>query len=301
MIKRKEGGRMHKQCFDCDRRQVHKIIEILDLDKEEQKELNNKTNAYLEKCNQEKTNPEIMGELWKIIKNCTYIQDPYYQIKQYYNHELFLQKEKIHEIIHQSNTLFYTALKISILGNIIDFSPNHSFDMESLMERIRSVEDIILSIDDSDLLYKELESAKTVLYIGDNCGELVLDKIFIEILHEIFPDIDFYYGVRGCPIVNDNTRKDALSIGMDEVAIIKDNGDGSLGTVLNRTGKGFQTLFYQSDVIISKGQGNYEGLMNNGHEHLFFLFMAKCSVIATPLGVPLQGILCMKNRNEQQE
>lgn len=141
-----------------------------------------------------------------------------------------------------------------------------------------------------------MKSAKSILYLGDNCGEIVLDKIFIELLSKEYPTCKVYYGVRGKPIVNDVTIEDALEVKMNEVATVISNGDGALGTVLKNTSTQFKQVFQQVDIVICKGQGNYEGLLGINKENVFFLFMAKCELVAKPVGVKTMSIVCMKNR-----
>lgn len=145
-------------------------------------------------------------------------------------------------------------------------------------------------------MLEELRKAHTLLYIGDNCGEVVLDKVFIDVIKEVCPDLTVYYGVRGKPIVNDVTIDDAVMAGMNNSAIIISNGDISLGTVIERTSNDFKMIYDKADIVMCKGQGNYEGMLKSRKDNLFFLFMAKCRIVAEPLGIPVMSIVCLKNR-----
>ena len=285
---------MQKECFICDRKQVHKIQQILSLSESEEKELEVIVDNYLKSVDMKKTNPEVMGEIWKLISHYTGNDNPYQSVKNFYNQEVLKVEDEVYHLIDSSDNIYETAIKICIVGNLIDFSANHQFDMDILKGMIQDILNKKLSIDDSNLLKKDLSKAKTVLYLGDNCGEIVLDKIFITILKRIYPDIHFYFGVRGLSIINDVTFDDALEVKMNEVATIVSNGDGSLGTVLTKTSQEFQNLFNQADVVICKGQGNYEGLFLENKKSLYFMFMAKCEIVAKPLGLETLSIVCMK-------
>ena len=109
------------------------------------------------------------------------------------------------------------------------------------------------------------------------------------------PHIKIYFGVRGTAVVNDSIEEDAYDVKMDEYATIISNGDQSLGTVLSRTSQEFQNVYHQADVIISKGQANYESLSEE-KENIYFLLMVKCEVISQYIGVPIQSMICMKNK-----
>ncbi|WP_041139493.1 damage-control phosphatase ARMT1 family protein [Beduini massiliensis] len=289
---------MNKACFECDRQQMLKISRFLNLEKQMQEKLLTTADSILTQCDMSKTNPEIMAGIWEEVTQILGNKDPYEKVKQYYNTFMMSMSETIRQEILNSNDPFLVALKIAITGNLIDFAAKHTFNEETVQEILRNAEKTQLAIDDSAELKRQLGAAKTLLYLGDNCGEIVLDKLFIEWLKTQYPDLTFYYGVRGKPIVNDVTLKDAADVHMEEVATVISNGDGALGTVLKRTSPEFQKIFDQADLVLCKGQGNYEGLLGNPKENLFFMFMAKCELVAQPLGVQRLGIVCLKNRKQ---
>jgi uncharacterized protein with ATP-grasp and redox domains len=146
------------------------------------------------------------------------------------------------------------------------------------------------AIDDSLELKRALSEAKTVLYLGDNCGELVFDKLFIEtIMHP-----NLIYAVRGEPVINDVTLEDACYVGMDRVADLVSNGYDAPSTLLEHCSPEFLEVFNRADVIISKGQGNLEGLLGKTDKEVYFLLMVKCEVIADALGVKKGGFVVRK-------
>lgn len=150
-------------------------------------------------------------------------------------------------------------------------------------------------------MYEKLKKADTLLYLGDNCGEIVFDKVFIEYLKDIFPNLKIFYGVRGRPIINDGTLEDAEMVGMREVAKVLDNGDGAPGTVIEDVREEFRRLFYGADIVIAKGQGNYETLSGTDREEVYLLFMAKCGVVAKKIGVETMSLIRMKSTNSLKE
>ena len=281
-------------CLGCNINQVIKISNVLNLSRNDEEKIIRDILGYLSIANYSKCNPEIMGEIWEIICSSINNNNPYKSIKNHYNTEMAKMYNEIITIIEKSNDKFFTCLKIAITGNLIDFAAKHVFKIEDLKEKINDSKNIQLAIDHSMRLYQKLKQAESLLYLGDNCGEIVLDKIFMEYIKKEFPGIKIFYGVRGKPIVNDVIREDALMINMNSVAEVIDNSDGSLGTVIKRTSEQFKRIFYTADIIISKGQGNYESLLTIDRGGIFFLFMVKCEPVAETLGVDIMSVICFE-------
>lgn len=291
--------KLNLNCITCNINQAIKVMELSTVDKNKKEEMMREVLKYLSSADYTKCNPEVMAGTWDIILKYIENDNPYEDIKKYYNMEVLKMTEAIESLIENSNNKFNTALKIAIAGNIIDFAAKHNFDFEMLKKNLMNIEEINLAIDDSRDLYERLKAAKSVMYLGDNCGEICLDKLFIKYIKNEFPNIKIYFGVRGKVIVNDVTYDDAQMVGMQEVADIIENGDGSLGTVIDRVSVEFKEKFYNADVIIAKGQGNYESLNETDKENVFHLFMAKCELISNPLGIKNFSIVCVKNRPSQ--
>lgn len=233
--------------------------------------------------------PEVVGDSNEIIKAHVGCIDPYKEVKDRYN-RMFL--EKMPEYAKNISD-FSDAVKYAIAANIIDFNPIH-INVHEEMERVFSkISELTLTIDDRASLEADIKYAKTVLYLGDNCGEICFDKLLIEHIKRLNHNCCVYYAVRGAAVINDNTYEDALSVKMDDVATVISNGDHSPGTVLSRVSKEFLELFASADVVISKGQGNFETLEGCGRE-IYFMLMAKCPVVAEALSVPLRSLLCKK-------
>lgn len=232
--------------------------------------------------------PPVMGrELHRMIRASLKNGDPYLEIKEKYNRMLLELYPSFKKMVEQSDSPFDTAMRLAIGGNVIDFGAKYQYDV---METIQQALEQDLSVDDSASLKKAVAGAKRLLYIGDNCGEIVLDKLFLEHL-----DVEEkIFVVRGGPVINDITLEDARYVGMEEVANVLTTGDDSPGAVWENTSAEFRKHFMEADVVISKGQGNLEGLMEVKHKQLYFMLVTKCELIADLMGTIKGGFIVRK-------
>lgn len=289
--------KMKDKCLPC---LVNQVIKVADITKAKNREqILHEVFAYLSKVDFNKTNPEISGETFRILKKHLKNEDPYLEVRNYYNDLLMKLSKTYEEKIIASEDSFYQAMKYAVIGNIIDFNPIHNSTMEEIMDFINQADGLGFQINDMNQLKQEIKNAQSILYLGDNCGEICFDKVFIKEIKKYNPDVNVYFGVRGEPVINDSIETDAYAVGMDEYASIVSNGDGSLGTVLERTSEAFQSIFEQADVIIAKGQANYECLSECEKVGIYFLLMTKCEVIAEDIGVPVKSLICMKNKEKK--
>lgn len=231
----------------------------------------------------EKSPPELGKELHLLIQRVSGNPDPYLKIKQEYNSALFARYDEFKQRVDNSPHPFNTALRFAIAGNIIDFGPGHSIDIDKTLEQVMTSD---FAMDDSAELEDAIRTAKSILYIGDNAGEIVFDRLFLETINH--PNV--WFGVRGGPIINDALEADARFVGIDKFAKILSSGDNAPGTILEDTSPEFKKIFAEADLVIAKGQGNYEGL-NTSNRDVFFLLMAKCIEVAKSIGVPIFSFL----------
>jgi len=288
--------KLQSECVTCIIAQVKNVTNMFHLSEEARKAAMDDTHAYLAQANYEGCTPESMGELWQILLQHVGGSDPYAAIKSLCNQEAMKMLPETREKIARAKEPFTVALKYAIAGNLIDYGLEHPVSLEEQNAQIDAIAATSFSIDDSDNLRSVLAQAKTMLYLGDNAGEIVFDKLLIEQIRAYYPMIDISFVVKGSAVLNDVTRIDADEVGMHEVAHVIDNGDASPGTVLPRTSEAFQRAFAQADVVLSKGQGNFESLSGVEKENLFFLFTAKCDTVCVEAGVPKLSIVCMENR-----
>jgi len=237
-----------------------------------------------------------MKLLFDMIKRHTNNPDPYKETRNYYNTLFMKMLPEFERKIEQAENSFMLAIRYAIVGNIIDFNPIHNTLLENIYDCFEKMEQLELAINDSHALMKDISNAGTLLYLGDNCGEICMDKILLKKIKEQNPNVKLFFGVRGKPVVNDSISEDAYSVGIDEYAEVVDNGDGSLGTVLNRTSPAFKEVYNNADIVIAKGQANYECLSEE-NKNIYFLLMTKCEVIAKDIGVEEKKMICMKNKS----
>ncbi len=222
--------------------------------------------------------PEITRELNNTFCKIIGVSDLFAKEKESSNRiALQLYKEWKPKVTASGNP-FNLALRLAIAGNIMDYGANNSFDVHQTIDLVMNTN---FAIDNSVLLQQKIREAKSVLYIGDNAGEIVFDKLFIETLNHK----QLTYAVRGAPVLNDATLSDATEIGIETVAKVISNGYDAPSTVLEKCSKEFREVYNSSDLIIAKGQGNLEGLITEHDPRIFFLLMVKCDVIGEILNV----------------
>ncbi|MBO5354165.1 MAG: DUF89 family protein [Lachnospiraceae bacterium] len=282
--------KINEQCLSCLVNQAVKTANLVQAENKE--ELYKKIFASMSTMDFSKTNPEIVGENYRLIKQHTGCEDPYKETKRYYN-QFFLEHMGEYEKKIQS---IEEAVKYAIVANIIDFNPVHSNVEADIEHYFSSIDELELTINDVDSMINDIHQAKNMLYLGDNCGEICFDKLLIKQIKLLNPRCTIYFGVRGEAVVNDNTEEDAYLVGMDEVATIISNGDFSLGTILPRTSPEFQRIYQKADVVIAKGQANYESLSEE-KKNIYFLLMTKCKVIAEDIGVQEKALVCLRRQS----
>jgi damage-control phosphatase, subfamily I len=291
-IKEKEEVIADYRCYFCFARAFERLIENDNLQPKVKKQFANEMFGLFNDVKYDFSIPEMSRELHVLLKQYSNNPDPYQKEKKHSNDLVLGMYPELKDTIFKSDNYFDTALRLAIAGNIIDFGISNTFDLHSTIDKVLNSE---FAIDDSLHLKQSLSKAKTVLYLGDNCGEMVFDKLFIEtIMHP-----NLIYAVRGAPVINDATLDDAKYVGIDLVADVISNGYDAPSTLLNHCSSEFLEVFNRADVIISKGQGNLEGLLGKTNKEVYFLLMVKCEVIADVLGVKKGDFVVMKNNPER--
>ena len=290
---------MKVSCKDCNIEQMHRLAEMLSLPGDDEAELariaRDIVATYDDEPNYE-DNPASMGDIWRAISPVIGTDDPYRATKRRYNDvTIALASEANEQVRHAANPA-QLALRFAAVGNLIDFGPNLPFDEDTLRRMLAEAPGMSFAIDDTADLIERARSARTLLYLADNCGEVALDKLLLAELSRENPHLEVVYAVRELPIMNDVTRDDAEQAGMADVARVITNGDRGRtpGTYLPRCSQEFRDAFERADVVIAKGQGNLETLYRQEREGLFFMLMTKCSLIAGLCGCPRMSIVCME-------
>ena len=229
--------------------------------------------------------PELALAMHQTVKKHSKKPDPYDIIK---SRDIKAAKEVypfLKSFLQEKSDSLYWALKISATGNIIDSAIYNTIDVKGC---VKNEIEKNFSICDIGSFENKLKKAGTVLIIGDNAGETVFDKVLAEYLLRF--GVKVIYAVRNNPIINDTTFKEAYESGLDSCTTIISTGCDAPGAILDKCSNEFINLFNISDLVISKGQGNYEALSDCGR-NMFFLLKAKCPVISKKLGVNINEYL----------
>jgi len=224
----------------------------------------------------ESTPPESGRRVYQKVGAITGNHDPFRELKEESTRKALALYPLLKDRVQASSDRLEAAIRIAIAGNVIDFGPNRAFDLEREIDATLEKEPAIW---DYPAFRDAMSSAHEILYIGDNAGECVFDRILIEELNK-----PVLYVVRDVPVINDATYEDALQAGIDQVAAIVSSGTDAPGTILHTCSSEFRRIYEQAECIISKGQGNYEALSSE-RRPIFFLLKAKCRVIANDIGV----------------
>jgi len=269
-------------CFPCFLRQALEAARMAGADEERQRLILDRTMALLQDASLESKPPEIGDGVHRIVRQLTGDDDPYAAVKAESTREALRLYPRLKALVAEDGDRLERAIRIAIAGNVIDFATGADFDIKEGLERILNQP---FAINDIAAFRKALSEARSVLYLGDNAGETVFDRVLIEAL-----DVPVIYAVKGGPIINDATVDDALAAGLDEVAEVVSTGSDAPGTILSRCSAEFRALYERAELVIAKGQANYETLSGEGGR-LFFLLKVKCPVIARDIGAPVGSIV----------
>jgi len=244
--------------------------------------------SYLRDIPPNATPPDIAYRIHELVREIVAVNDPYQNAKETSTKMALELYPRLKEIVRESDDPLDTAIRISIAGNIIDFGFKE--DIDDLWLTVQDVLNKPYAIDHSNELYHKLEHSEELLFLADNAGETVFDRVLIEEL-----SIPVTYVVKGGPILNDATLEDALAAGIDNSASIINNGSQAPGTIISLCSDDFIHHYQNSSLIIAKGQANYETLSEAG-ENIFCLLQVKCPVIATDIGVPTGSIVVRQSK-----
>jgi len=236
--------------------------------------------------------PPKMGQtIHRLIRETSGRKDPYYEIKKRCNQLALELYPELKNCVKSSLDCFETSVRLAIAGNIIDFGVTGKLNEDSIHTSIR--ESLVQPLNKGGVeeLRDSIEKARNILYLGDNAGEIVFDRILIEEM----PVEKVTFAVRGFPIINDATKEDAKETGLFSLVTVIDNGSDIPGTVLKECSQEFRNCFDKSDLIIAKGQGNYETLSEES-KNISYLFRAKCPVTAKESGHDLGAMVILNKR-----
>ena len=276
-------------CFPCFLDQALRAAKMATNDPAKIKSVLDAVALMLPSISLESTPPEIGRRIYGCVHEITDNRDPYRQIKEESTKEALTLYPYMKTLVEKSKDPLLSAIRMAIAGNIIDFGPNRKFDLKEEIDHTRRK---AFALCDYERFKDDLSRAKSVLYLGDNAGECVFDRVLLETMGK-----PTTYVVREKPVINDATVADAREAGIDGVAELMSSGTDAPGTLLETCNERFLRLYHNAELIISKGQGNYEALSGEKMP-IFFLLKVKCPVIADHLKLK-KGDIVLKGGSAQ--
>lgn len=233
-------------------------------------------------------------ELYSSFWNCP--AEDYTEIKKEFNRFMLGMETALEEKIRNAPDPLEKALLYARIGNYIDFAALSNVNQETVLTLLENSSSQSLDQNEYRIFLQELSSAKRLVYITDNCGEIVLDKLAVKILKEKYPELDITVLVRGYPVINDATMEDAQETGLTDLVKVTDNGSNVAGTWIPGISQAARELLKGADMIIAKGQDNFE-TMNDCGLNVYYLFLCKCDLFQRRFHAEnLQGMFLNERR-----
>jgi uncharacterized protein with ATP-grasp and redox domains len=280
------------ECLPCFFAQVSRTLKSAGIHDDRNRRITGKAAAIIEQASLDQAPARITTLIHRMLRETTGI-DPYRTVKEQYNQIALSMLPRLRQIVAGAPDPLEAGVRLAIAGNIIDFGIFEQFDLDASVEQS-------LQFPLSERAYRRFKDAALastrILYLCDNAGEIVFDRVLIEILHRMGTQVTA--AVKGSPVINDATRADAAAAELSNYAGIIDNGNDGIGTLLEACSDEFMREYRSADMIISKGQANYETLMKEQDTRLFFLFKVKCPVVAKALGRGDGEIVLMSGSSE---
>jgi uncharacterized protein with ATP-grasp and redox domains len=280
--------RVHLDCFPCFLRQSIIALRLGTKDESLRETILKSTLDYIQNTDISKPPAYTTTFIHKKIRQMLGI-DPFKEIKSEYNQIALRLYPSLKTTIEKSPDPLWISTRLAIAGNVIDFGIFTSVDIEGAIRKALNNQ---LAVDDYSSFKNAISIADKILYLTDNAGEIVFDRLLIETLIQLGKEVKAV--VKGSPVINDSTMDDAEESGLTEVCDVIDNGSEAVGTILEWTSSAFQKIFNDAQLVISKGQGNFETLIG-AEKKIFFLFQSKCNVVSKELGLSTGSMLLKKS------
>ena len=283
--------RTHLECIPCFIKQSLEAARMATDDEGIQTEVLREVMKHLQNISLTNSPPELSREVHKIIREITKSKDPYKKVKDQSNEMAKKEYPYLKKLVAESDDPLLMAIKLSIVGNVIDCGTTNRFNVDDMIDNAVKRE---FDASSYPQFKRTLKQSETILYLADNTGEIFFDKLLLEELAKRQKQIT--YVVKANPIINDALVRDAEFAGIDKIATIIEGDSGqklsSPGMILLYASKNFLEIFESSDIVLSKGQGNYEGLSDVDRD-VFFMLVVKCPLVAQDIGCEV-GKLILK-------
>ena len=283
--------RIFLDCIPCFIRQALDAARLATDDMQIHEQVVRKVLRLATELDMSQSPPAIGQQIHRLIRNLVSSDDPYRKSKRQFNNLALKLYSELRQQIASSNDRLETAIRLAIAGNIIDLGVNSSVNESDLHKAIS--ESLAADFDNLQMepFRDAIRQAEEILYLADNAGEIVFDRLLIEQL----PVEKITVVVKGSPVINDATMEDADVAGLARIVEVIDNGSDGPGTILETCSKSFRDRFKDADLIIAKGQGNYETL-SDVDKNMFFILKVKCPVLAGDLGCEIGKMILRKSQ-----
>lgn len=278
-----EPRRLNSECIDC---MLKKHLNVFsdDISEEKKIEYMQRLLKILSEAPLSFGAPQIVAEITMLQKEVLNFFIDYTEEKRFFNNLMLGFEDEITKEVYESEDSLKLAVCYAMLGNYIDFGTMEAVDADKLKELLKTAKEIKTDYDELSLLRNDLQKSEKLVFLTDNCGEIVMDKVLLKVIKRDFPQINTEIIVKGAPVLNDATMDDAEQVGLTELFDVSHNGSSVAGTCLDRISESARKKIAEADVIIAKGQANFETLRFCG-KNIYYVFMCKCQMFAKRFGV----------------
>lgn len=290
-----ETIRLYPECVKCLlSKQLEKCPEDAPLDKKV--EYIQKVLQIVADAPKSTSAPVLVRGMYDLQREMFGIYADYAEIKSKFNSLMLKLEEKIWSHIWAAKDPLEQAIQYAMVGNYIDFAALKNVDESTLLGFLDKAAEEKVSREELKSLKEDLLIGKELVYLLDNCGEIVTDKLLMRLIKESYPQIHITAMVRGKEVMNDVTRDDAKEVGLEKVATIADSGSNIAGISLTDISFEAKEIIEKADVIIAKGQGNFETLHQCG-KNIYYIFMCKCTMFTKRFSLPQFSGVLINERN----
>ncbi len=281
------------ECIPCFIRQAAEAVDMSTIDERRKEQLLKLLLREIAGANWDVMPVSISQRVQRLVRKETGQADPYRPLKDRMNRTALDLLPALADLAHRHHHPREAVARLAIAGNLLDAGSKTRLAPEDLAERLNAVWDMPLVGSVTDL-FRAADEARSILYLADNAGEIVFDRLLIEAL----PVQKITVAVRGVPVINDATLLDAETAGLTSLVQVIANGSDAPGTLTEECSEDFRDLFNRADLIIAKGQGNYETLSDT-RKDAFFLLTVKCPLVGTDIGAPVGALVLKRTRDSR--
>ncbi len=274
------------ECFECGVKQCLKIVRLINGNPDDEVRVQKHLLRLKDELNLAEPPSTYTSKMLVAVMDLLGVSDPFQRIKEEQNRRAMELVAELAEEIAKSEAPLRTALLLAAGGNVLDVGPRHNFDIKGVIKGLRGVERSNPSI--PDLLLHRLKQSRRVMYILDNAGEVLFDRLVFKYLPA---EVELTIVARSAPILNDVTVSEAKALGLGEYGRVIGTGSRYLGIDFNTVSEEFKRAYFAADLVIAKGHANFESLVDDGRDG-FYLLTAKCELVANRSGVGLGDSVC---------